>query len=74
MVDHNPDSNDYHLSQVFPELDKEAALKKMKDAKAWLTALPLFKRPLVKTGAQVMAEDAIRYIFRNRMTSFLKML
>lgn len=60
MVDQSPDSSDYHLSQVFPELDQEAALKKMKDAKAWLTALPLFKRPLVKSGAQVMAEDAIR--------------
>lgn len=60
MVDQNPDSNDYQLSQVFPGMDKGSALQKMKDAKAWLTALPLFKRPLVKTGAQVMAEDAIR--------------
>lgn len=60
MVDQSPDSSDYHLSQVFPELVHEAALKKVKDAKAWLTALPLFRRPLVKSGAQVMAEDAIR--------------
>lgn len=60
MVDKNPDSRDYHLSEVFPELDKEGAQKKLNDAKAWLMALPSFKRPLVKSGAQVMSEDAIR--------------
>lgn len=60
MVDQNPDSNDYILSEVFPGLDKNSALRKMKDAKGWLQGLPLFKRPLVKTSAQVASEDAIR--------------
>ena len=74
MVDQSPGSSDYHLSQVFPELDKEAALKKVKEAKSWLMALPLFKRPLVKSGAQVMAEDAIRYTSRIHEFSILSLL
>ncbi|KAA6417737.1 MAG: 5 -3 exoribonuclease 1, partial [Trebouxia sp. A1-2] len=60
MVDQDPDSNDYQLSHTFQGLDKDSALKKMRDAKGWLQSLPLFKRPLVKTSAQVAAEDAIR--------------
>ncbi|DBA92644.1 TPA: hypothetical protein ACH3X1_002861 [Trebouxia sp. C0004] len=60
MVDQDPDTNDYQLSLVFHGLSKDSALKKMKDAKGWLQSLPLFKRPLVKTSAQVAAEDAIR--------------
>lgn len=53
MVDQSPDSNDYQLAQVFQGLDKDSALKKMKEVKGWLQALPLFKRPLVKTSVQV---------------------
>lgn len=60
MVDQNPDQHDYDLSKVFQGIDRETAQKKVKDARAWLTALPLFKRPLVKVGAKVMPEDAIR--------------
>jgi len=59
MVDQNPDSNDYQLSHVFEGLDKDSALKKMKDAKGWLQSLPLFKRPLVKTSAQVQSCIAV---------------
>ena len=53
MVDQDPDSNDYQLSHVFQGLDKGSAMQKMKEAKGWLQSLPLFKRPLVKTSAQV---------------------
>ncbi len=59
MVDQDPDSNDYQLSHIFQGLDKDSALKKMKDAKGWLQSLPLFKRPLVKTSAQVQSCIAI---------------
>ena len=55
MVDQDPDSNDYQLSHVFQGLDKASALQKMKEAKGWLQSLPLFKRPLVKTSAQVQS-------------------
>ena len=53
MVDQNPDTNDYPVAQAFPGLDRESALKKVKETKAWLQQLPLFRRPLVKSSAQV---------------------
>jgi len=49
------------LEQVFPGMEKDAALEALKDCKKWLSNLPSAKRKLVKGTSVVASANAIRY-------------
>eukprot|EP00891_Asterochloris_glomerata_P000603 jgi/Astpho2/603/Aster-x0943 len=60
MVEHQQETSDFELGEVLPGVEAEAALQKVREAKKWISTLPLSKRPLVKTSSRVAPEDAIR--------------
>ncbi len=49
------------VEDVFPGLDKDAAIDALKGCKKWLSSLPSAKRKLVKGNSVVASADAIRY-------------
>lgn len=48
MVEHQQETSDFELGEVLPGVEAEAALQKVREAKKWISTLPLSKRPLVK--------------------------
>lgn len=49
------------VEEVFPGLDKDAAIDALKGCKKWLSSLPSAKRKLVQGSSVVASADAIRY-------------
>ena len=48
MVENQQETSDFELGEVLPGAETEAALQKVREAKKWISTLPLSKRPLVK--------------------------
>ncbi|KAI8112489.1 hypothetical protein M9434_003812 [Picochlorum sp. BPE23] len=48
------------LENLFPGMEREAALKELTAIKSWLSSLPSAKRKLVKATSLVASEDGIR--------------
>jgi len=55
------DEDRMSVEEVFPGLDKEAAVNALKGCKKWLASLPSAKRKLVKGSSITASADAIRY-------------
>lgn len=55
------DEDRMNVEEVFPGLDKDAAIEALKACKKWLSSLPSAKRKLVRGSSVVASADAIRY-------------
>ena len=61
MVENQQETSDFELGEVLPGVETEAALQRVREAKKWISTLPLSKRPLVKVRIRSACAVAISW-------------
>ena len=61
MVENQQETSDFELGEVHPGVETEAALQKVREAKKWISTLPLSKRPLVKVRIRSASAAAVSW-------------